>query len=103
MLDRNVRNKIGVIGFDAFFAGVKDLISDADIAVGNLEGPFTPYPSKTASLVDKQLTFTFDPKLAPKLADLGFDILGLANNHTLNFGQEGLNMTRDCQCRYRSF
>lgn len=95
MLDRNVRNKINAMGFDTFFAGVKDLISDADIAVGNLEGPFTPYPSKTASLVSKELTFTFDPALAPKLADLGFDIFGLANNHTLNFGKEGLDMTRE--------
>jgi poly-gamma-glutamate synthesis protein (capsule biosynthesis protein) len=95
MLDRNVRNKIDKDGFDAFFAGVKDLISDADLAVGNLEGPFTTYPSVTASLVNKDLTFTFDPKLAPKLAALGFDIFGLANNHTQNFGAEGLAMTRE--------
>lgn len=95
MLDRNVRNKIDKDGFDSFFAGVKDLVSDADLAVGNLEGPFTTYPSVTASLINKDLTFTFDPKLAPKLATLGFDILGLANNHTQNFGAEGLAMTRN--------
>lgn len=95
MLDRNVRNKINTLGFDAFFAGVKTLISDADIAVANLEGPFTPFPSKTASLKNKELTFTFDPALAPQLAGLGFDILGLANNHTLNFGRQGLAMTRE--------
>ncbi len=94
MLDRNVRNKIDKDGFEKFFAGVKDAVSNADIAVGNLEGPFTTYPSITASLENKDLTFTFDPKLAPKLASLGFDILGLANNHTQNFGQEGMAMTR---------
>jgi gamma-polyglutamate biosynthesis protein CapA len=94
MLDRNVRNVIDVKGFDAFFAGVHDLVSDADVAVGNLEGPFTMNPSKTSSFVSKELTFTFDPKLAPKLAELGFDVLGLANNHTLNFGQAGLDSTR---------
>lgn len=95
MLDRNVRNLIGVNGFDSIFSGVKDLVAGADIAIGNLEGPFTTYPSKTATLVNKDLTFTFDPDLAPKLASLGFDVLGLANNHTLNFGKEGLDMTRD--------
>lgn len=95
MLDRNVRNKIDAIGFDAFFAGVKDLLSNADITVGNLEGPFTSYPSKTASLKSKELTFTFDPALAPKLAEIGFDILGLANNHTLNFGKEGMETTKE--------
>lgn len=95
MLDRNVRNKIGEIGFDAYFSGVKDLVSNADIAVANLEGPFTTSPSVTASLVSKELKFTFDPALAPKLASLGFDVLGLANNHTLNFGHQGLQTTRD--------
>lgn len=95
MLDRNVRNKINEIGFDAYFAGVRSLISEADIAVANLEGPFTSYPSRTASLVSKELVFTFDPALAPKLSELGFDIFGLANNHTLNFGREGLETTRD--------
>lgn len=95
MLDRNVRNIINKIGFEKFFSGVKDLISGADIAVANLEGPFTPYPSLTSSLVNKTLTFTFDPKLAPKLSDLGFDILGLANNHTMNFGGQGFQMTKE--------
>lgn len=95
MLDRNVRNKIKELGLDAFFAGVRDLISDADIAVGNLEGPFTPHESITASLKNKALQFTFDPALVPELSALGFDIFGLANNHTLNFGVKGLQMTRE--------
>src|SRR3990167_3816960 len=94
MLDRNVRNKINEIGFEEFFKGVSDLISNADLAIGNLEGPFTMYPSLTASLKNKALQFTFDPTLANKLSSLGFDILGLANNHTLNFGLEGLEMTK---------
>ena len=94
MLDRNVRNRINKIGFDAFFGGIKELISDVDIAVGNLEGPFTTYESLTANSKNKTLTFTFDPLLAPKLAEIGFDILGLANNHTLNFGKEGLISTK---------
>lgn len=94
MLDRNVRNKINAIGFDEFFKGVKNLLTGPDITIGNLEGPFTTYPSKTASLVSKELVFTFDPALAPKLAEVGFDILGLANNHTMNFGREGLAQTK---------
>ncbi|MEK7184564.1 MAG: CapA family protein [Patescibacteria group bacterium] len=94
MLDRNVSNNIKRIGFDKFFAGMKDMITDADIAVVNLEGPFTDYPSITTSLKNRALQFTFDPTLAPKLAELGFDILGLANNHTLNFGKSGLEQTR---------
>lgn len=94
MLDRDVRNTITRKGFDYYFSGVKDVLRSADIAVANLEGPFTIYPSLTASLKNKALQFTFEPALAPALADLGFDVLGLANNHTLNFGNAGLEMTR---------
>lgn len=94
MLDRNVRLLINRNGFDKFFGGVEDLVKGADIAVANLEGAFTPYPSVTTDFSNKELKFTFDPALAPKLADLGFDILGLANNHSWNFGREGFEMTR---------
>ena len=94
MLDRNVRNLINKNGFDSFFSGVKDLIKNADIAVGNLEGAFTTNPSITADLRNKELQFTFDPSLAPVLSDLGFDILGLANNHSYNYGKQGLESTR---------
>lgn len=92
MLDRNVRIKIDKIGIEKYFEGVRDVVSSADIAVVNLEGPFTTYPS--FGLLNPTLTFTFDPKHAQKLADIGFDIMGLANNHTFNFGREGLEMTR---------
>ncbi len=94
MLDRNVRKVIDRRGFDAFFDGVKDLVKESDISVANLEGPFTKYPSKTMDPTSKLLQFTFDPSLATALSDFGFDVLGLANNHTLNFGNEGLESTR---------
>ncbi|MES3031082.1 MAG: CapA family protein [Patescibacteria group bacterium] len=94
MLDRNVRNIINRTGFDLFFSGIAETVRTADLAAANLEGPFTTYPSVTASLVSKELRFTFDPALAEKLSILGFDVLGLANNHTLNFGREGFAMTR---------
>lgn len=94
MLDRNVRNLINKNGFDSFFSGVRVLIKNADISVGNLEGPFTNNPSLTASGVNKTLIFTFDPSLSPALADLGFDVLGLANNHTDNFRFVGMDSTR---------
>ncbi len=58
------------------------------------EGTFTSNNSLTAGIKTNILRFTFDPALAPGLADIGFDILGLANNHSLNFGREGLETTR---------
>lgn len=94
MLDRNVRRIINTIGFGEFFSGIRTLVQDADIAIVNLEGPFTTFPSVTADLKSKELVFTFDPALSPALAELGFDVMGLANNHTYNFGKVGLEQTR---------
>lgn len=94
MLDRNVRNIIDKKSFEYFFRGVSELIKSVDIAVVNLEGTFTTNESVTASLKSKELRFTFDPGLASAVADLGFDIIGLANNHSLNFGKVGLDTTR---------
>ena len=94
MLDRNVRLLINKNSFNSFFAGVKDTVRSADIAVANLEGPFTTFPSVTTNPKNTELKFTFDPAGAPGLADLGFDVLGLANNHSMNFGSAGLEMTR---------
>ena len=94
MLDRNVRNIINRDGFDSYFIGIKGIIEDVDIAIANLEGPFTMNESLTASLINKTLQFTFDPALASKLDEIGFDILGLGNNHSMNFGREGLISTK---------
>ncbi|MDE2188640.1 MAG: CapA family protein [Patescibacteria group bacterium] len=94
MLDRHVKQLIDTKGFDYIFAGVSDLIKSADIAIGNLEGPFTDNHSVVKNN-GSQLTFTFDPAIAPKLAALGFDVLGLANNHTENFGRSGFLNTQN--------
>jgi len=68
------------------FLKVADLISQADIAFGNLECPITS--GRTISLFE--MIFRADPESVDGLKYAGFDILSLANNHILNFGQEGL-------------
>jgi poly-gamma-glutamate synthesis protein (capsule biosynthesis protein) len=57
-----------------------------DIVLANLEGPLTdrgdPWP--------KGYNFRTPPRFAPGLASAGFDIVSLANNHTLDYGPSGL-------------
>jgi poly-gamma-glutamate synthesis protein (capsule biosynthesis protein) len=57
-----------------------------DIVFGNLEGALTnggePWP--------KGFTFRTPPQYAPGLASAGFDIVALANNHTMDFGAVGM-------------
>lgn len=80
-------------GHDYAFDGVADELARGDILFGNLEGPLTdggePFP-------DKQFLFRTPPaKVAPALARAGFDVVSLANNHTLDYGATGLYDTLD--------
>ena len=93
MLDRGVRNALNREGVNYAFEGVRDLLTSADLTVGNLEGTFTDKPS--VSVVDnKILRFTFDLSLATMLEDFGFDGFSLANNHALDFGEFGFEETQ---------
>ena len=73
--------------FTTFLMHIKDRISSADLAIGNLEftlagPPFTGYPSFSA------------PDSYPEyITSCGFDVLVTANNHILDKGSEGLRRT----------
>ena len=71
------------------FQWVKEYISDADIAVANLEvtlagAPYTGFPR-----------FSSHRSLADALQDTGFDVLLTANNHVLDRGKQGMERTLD--------
>lgn len=74
---------------------VKDILLDADLTVGNLEGCF----SDTAPLVKrckdttKCYAFRMPEKFGQNLKDVGFDILTIANNHSGDFGDLGRKTT----------
>lgn len=92
MLDRYIRKYITASGTQALFKYVQEDINKADATLINLEGPITDY----LSIVSKDnLQFTFAAHTAQDLADIGIDVVSLANNHTHNFGKEGLRQTRE--------
>ena len=69
------------------FRHVKKEISEADIAIGNLEvtlggKPYRGYPS-----------FSAPDEFLYAIKDAGFDVLLTANNHCLDRGQRGLERT----------
>ena len=79
-------------GYDYPFAKVQHLLADADIVIGNLEGPLTNLCEST--LDDKEYIFRSPPDLvAPALKKAGFNILNLANNHILDFDIQGMTDT----------
>lgn len=79
-------------GYDHPFELTKDILKRAQIVFGNLEGPLT---DGGAAGTAKQYVFRSPPdKVAPALARAGFNVVSLANNHTLDYGPEGLEDTR---------
>ena len=77
--------------FSNVFKNIKSKISDADIAIGNLETTFAG-PQRGYSGYP---TFSTPDALAYNLKDLGIDLLSTANNHCMDKGYTGLTRTLD--------
>jgi poly-gamma-glutamate synthesis protein (capsule biosynthesis protein) len=68
------------------FAKVRPALAAADIAVVNLECPFTVRGEK----LTKNFNFRAKPALAGAVAAAGIDVVSLANNHLMDYGLLGL-------------
>lgn len=89
MLAREVDDRIAGEGTDAPFRRVRSILRRADLLVGNLESVITTRGARQA----KKYTFRAPARGARALRDGGFDVVGLANNHALDFGRIGLKDT----------
>ncbi len=79
-------------GYDYPFERTQSILKQAQIVFGNLEGPLT---DGGANETPKKYVFRSPPdKVAPALARAGFNIVSLANNHSLDYGPPGLEDTR---------
>ncbi|MEV8532858.1 CapA family protein [Streptomyces sp. NPDC051211] len=75
--------------FGAIMAGVKPVISKADLAIchmepvlGKPEGPFQTFPD-----------FLAPPQITTTLKDIGYDTCSTASNHALDHGEGGVGST----------
>ncbi len=89
MLSRGVDEKIREYGSDYPFADVVDVLQLGEIGFCNLECILTkqPRPKSTG------FVFKADPILGNALAEAGFNLVSLANNHSLDCGVSGLKET----------
>ena len=91
MLGNSAAPEMEKYGYDHPFARTRPFLLRAHIVFGNLEGPLT---DDDVPAPDKQYVFRSPPdKVAPALARAGFNIVSLANNHTLDYGVTGLEHT----------
>lgn len=90
MIGRSVMTKALDMGNNIYpFENIKDLLSAADLVYVNLENPIiTECPRHYEGF-----TFCAVPALLEGLVASGVDIVTLANNHTINYGNEGLEET----------
>ena len=71
------------------------IVTLADVAFGNLEYPITMGGNRYK---DKEYTFRGMPESLRAVKRAGFDLLSLANNHIMDYGEKGLKDTiRQCQ------
>jgi poly-gamma-glutamate synthesis protein (capsule biosynthesis protein) len=75
-------------GFDYAFSATADRLRDADLAVVNLEAPNSDRGAPIARL--KEYLYRSPPAAAEALARAGVDLVGLANNHSMDFGADAL-------------
>lgn len=90
MMGGSSAHKLKTEGPDSFFTKTAPFLKQADLVMGNLEGPLGLTGKNT---VHKKYTFLVDPSAALGLAHAGYTLLTLANNHTMDFGPEALEST----------
>ena len=95
MLARDYEDDDGIIptlGVESIFAPTRSVLGEAaDITIANLECPLTDQGTAHPT---KSVVFRGWPANVAGLSYAGIDVVSLANNHTLDFGLEGLMQTQ---------
>jgi poly-gamma-glutamate synthesis protein (capsule biosynthesis protein) len=90
MLGDRAQRQIDQHGYEWPFEQVRPLLANAFV-IGNAEAPITtraePY------FREQKFSYNVQPAAAVALANVGFEAIGLSNNHALDRGPEGLRDT----------
>lgn len=78
-----VLNKTNKRGVDFPFGKICDRLGRFDLLIGNFEGVLS---AEVTGIAPKSLTFCGHPDFGAALNNVGFDVLSLANNHTMEHG-----------------
>ncbi len=85
-------------GIEDAFASSASWLSQADLAMGNLEGVVGESTGETTSA--EAIYLVIPPSAIEQVSQAGFDLLGLANNHALDQGSAGLQRTVESLQRF---
>jgi poly-gamma-glutamate synthesis protein (capsule biosynthesis protein) len=71
--------------------GISEILSEADLTLINLETPLV----QNCPATNVGMIFCGLPDFAYEMKKVGIDLVGLANNHSGNYGQKGMEETKD--------
>ena len=77
-------------GYDQPFSGVAATLAKSDINLANLESPIARGGKEYTA---KKFRFRAEPEVAKAMRKAGFNLVTLANNHSMDFGPEALTET----------
>ena len=86
----NFKSYVDKYGYDYFFQNVRELFSQDDLTIVNLEGPLTSHNSKRPR---RAFNFRGYPEYVNILSGSSIEICNLANNHALDYQKEGVEDT----------
>ena len=97
MMARKVETLMSQYGLDYPLSEVKGRLRQSDLTFGNLECAVS---DKGTPLPGKGIWLRAKPEVMTELKDSGFDVLSIANNHSLDYGEEAFVDTLDWIQRY---
>ena len=91
MLGRHVEKLTEVYGLSYPFSVLRQYITSFDYAIANFESavPHTHVPTPSGTM-----RFSVPATTLMGMKNVGFDILSIANNHSFDYGDDGLRATR---------
>ncbi len=95
MFDRYIREKQGPEYRNTISSELIKLFNETDGMIGNLEGPITNFDSVSDYNQNNpdHYRFTFDPAVTDLLNRANFIATSIGNNHSTNFGIDGVEQT----------
>ena len=77
------------------FKSVESYFKNSDINFANLEGAIANTNTQSSKRSKNSYSFRMPPYMANRIAEAGFNIVAVANNHSRDFGDKGYKQTQE--------
>lgn len=77
------------------FKSVENYFRNSDVNFANLEGAIANTNTQSSKRSKNSYSFRMPPYMANRIAEAGFNIVAVANNHSRDFGDKGYKQTQE--------